>query len=152
MRTLRARLSAAAFLLSSTAIFGAGEAGAQVPPLSSVPVPGPSPTELAKYIRTQPAAQQALRVLGKAFFWDMQVGSDSVQACGTCHFRAGADPRTKNQISPGLLRVVFQPDENGNPAAVPAPDLDFAGLGPNAAALQGRLPDPPAREPSGSRV
>ena len=39
--------------------------------------------------------------LGKAFFWDMQVGSDGIQACGTCHFRAGADSRTKNQISPG---------------------------------------------------
>jgi cytochrome c peroxidase len=40
--------------------------------------------------------------LGKAFFWDMQVGSDGVQACATCHFSAGADSRSKNQISPGL--------------------------------------------------
>lgn len=47
-------------------------------------------------------------MLGKALFWDMQVGSDGVQACATCHFRAGADPRRKNQISPGLLRVVIQ--------------------------------------------
>ena len=66
MRTSRARLNAAALLLASIAIFGAGEAAAQVPPLSSVPVPGPSPTDLAKFIRTEPAAQQALRVLGKA--------------------------------------------------------------------------------------
>ena len=42
-------------------------------------------------------------MLGKALFWDMQVGSDGVQACATCHFRAGADPRKKNQVSPGLL-------------------------------------------------
>src|SRR5262245_49478571 len=29
--------------------------------------------------------------LGKALFWDMQVGSDGVQACASCHFAAGAD-------------------------------------------------------------
>jgi len=38
--------------------------------------------------------------LGKALFWDMQVGSDGVQACGTCHFHAGADNRTRNQLNP----------------------------------------------------
>ena len=128
MRTRRARLSAMAFLLSSTAIFGVGEATAQVPPLSSVPVPGPSPTELAKFIRSQPAAQQAVRVLGKALFWDMQVGSDGVQACGTCHFRAGADPRSKNQVSPGVLRVVFGADGSVTADA----DHNFDGQGPNA--------------------
>jgi len=42
--------------------------------------------------------------LGKALFWDMQVGSDGVQACGTCHFTgAGIDTRTKNQINPNHL-------------------------------------------------
>ncbi|MBI4463522.1 MAG: hypothetical protein HY647_02350 [Acidobacteria bacterium] len=41
-------------------------------------------------------------VLGKAFFWDMQVGSDGVQACGSCHFHAGADNRTRNQLNPGI--------------------------------------------------
>ena len=35
----------------------------------------------------------------------MQVGSDGVQACASCHFRAGADPRSKNQLSPGLKHV-----------------------------------------------
>jgi hypothetical protein len=64
-------------------------------------------------------------VLGKALFWDMQVGSDGVQACATCHFRAGADPRTKNQISPGFLRVTFQPGGG----MVPDPDFDFAAGG-----------------------
>ena len=39
--------------------------------------------------------------LGKALFWDMQVGSDGVQACASCHFRAGADPRSINQLNPG---------------------------------------------------
>jgi len=45
----------------------------------------------------------AAELLGKALFWDMQVGSDGVQACGTCHFAAGADPRTKNQLNPNHL-------------------------------------------------
>jgi cytochrome c peroxidase len=42
--------------------------------------------------------------LGKALFWDMQVGSDSVQSCGTCHFNGtGTDTRTKNQVNPNHL-------------------------------------------------
>jgi cytochrome c peroxidase len=45
--------------------------------------------------------QTALVQLGKALFWDQQAGSDG-QACASCHFSAGADARTKNQISPGL--------------------------------------------------
>ena len=32
-----------------------------------------------------------LVALGKALFWDMQVGSDGIQACASCHFHAGAD-------------------------------------------------------------
>lgn len=43
----------------------------------------------------------ALIALGKALFWDMQVGSDGVQACASCHFQAGADNRSKNQLNPG---------------------------------------------------
>jgi len=39
-------------------------------------------------------------ILGKALFWDTNVGSDGM-ACGSCHFHAGADSRTKNQLSPG---------------------------------------------------
>jgi cytochrome c peroxidase len=41
--------------------------------------------------------------LGKAAFWDMQVGSDGVQACGTCHFVSGVDNRTRNQLNPNHL-------------------------------------------------
>ena len=47
-------------------------------------------------------ARQAAEALGKALFWDMQVGSDAVQACGTCHFSAGADTRTRNQLNPNI--------------------------------------------------
>ena len=57
-------------------------------------------------------------MLGKALFWDMQVGSDGVQACASCHFRAGADPRSKNQVSPGLKQV-------------PTADLTFTTREPN---------------------
>ncbi|HKS55910.1 MAG TPA: cytochrome c peroxidase [Steroidobacteraceae bacterium] len=53
--------------------------------------------ELDTYIRDRRAAI----ALGKALFWDMQVGSDGIQACGSCHFRAGADPRSINQANPG---------------------------------------------------
>jgi len=67
--------------------------------LRAMSVPGPS--NLSEFVRDNAAAL----ALGKAFFWDMQVGSDGVQACASCHFRAGADPRSKNQLSPGLKRV-----------------------------------------------
>jgi cytochrome c peroxidase len=40
-------------------------------------------------------------VLGKALFWDGDVGSDR-QACASCHFHAGADDRVKNQFNPGF--------------------------------------------------
>ena len=66
--------------------------------LRAIAVPGPA--NLADFVRDQVA-----RALGKALFWDMQVGSDGVQACASCHFRAGADPRSKNQLSPGLLHA-----------------------------------------------
>lgn len=37
--------------------------------------------------------------LGKALFWDVNVGSDGI-ACASCHFHAGADARITNQLSP----------------------------------------------------
>ncbi len=42
--------------------------------------------------------------LGKALFWDTAVGSDG-QACGSCHYSAGADARLTNQINPGQNHV-----------------------------------------------
>lgn len=57
----------------------------------------PEPTNLRTYVRDREVAI----ALGKAFFWDMQVGSDGVQACASCHFRGGADPRSVNQLNPG---------------------------------------------------
>jgi cytochrome c peroxidase len=60
-------------------------------------VNGPVRADLTDYIASQAAAIQ----LGKALFWDMQAGSDNKTACATCHFQAGADGRTKNQMNPG---------------------------------------------------
>ena len=81
--------------------------------LRAVSVPGPS--NLGDFVRDPAMA----RALGKALFWDMQVGSDGVQACASCHFRAGADPRSRNQLSPGLKHM-------------PEPDLTYTtGDGPN---------------------
>ena len=39
--------------------------------------------------------------LGKALFWDIQVGGDGQIACATCHFHNGADNRTLNTLHPG---------------------------------------------------
>ena len=55
----------------------------------------PIPTNLDKYVRDP----GALLVLGKALFWDMQLGSDGRTACASCHFHAGADHRAQNQLS-----------------------------------------------------
>lgn len=51
--------------------------------------------------------------LGKALFWDMAVGSDGM-ACGSCHFHAGADTRTRNQFSPAKTHL---PARFSNPDA-----------------------------------
>lgn len=61
----------------------------------------PEPTNLNLYVKNR----QAAIALGKALFWDQQVGSDG-QACASCHFHAGADSRVKNQLNPDLPRVI----------------------------------------------
>jgi cytochrome c peroxidase len=63
-------------------------------PLSEIPVP--LPKNLDDFVRDR---QMAI-VLGKALFWDMQVGSDAKTACATCHFHAGGDSRVKNTLAP----------------------------------------------------
>lgn len=62
----------------------------------------PLPDNLDDFIKDRVAAVQ----LGKALFWDMQVGSDGIQACASCHFHAGADNRATNALNPDLLTVV----------------------------------------------
>ena len=67
--------------------------------------PDPSGTEggrkvdlMTDYVQNRAAAIQ----LGKALFWDMNIGSDGSTACATCHFHAGVDHRITNQLNPGL--------------------------------------------------
>jgi cytochrome c peroxidase len=61
-------------------------------------IPTPNVPELSTYVANKAAAI----ALGKTLFWEMQSGSDGVQACATCHFNAGADSRAVNQVSPGI--------------------------------------------------
>jgi cytochrome c peroxidase len=58
----------------------------------------PEPADLDLYVKNK---ENAI-ALGKALFWDMQLGSDGKTACASCHFNAGADNRAKNQINPGF--------------------------------------------------
>jgi cytochrome c peroxidase len=100
---------------------GGGHDSRGLASLKTAAVPGPTAAELANVIKDKNAAI----ALGKAFFWEMQFGSDGKTACATCHFNAGADSRTNNQTDPGLRRV----DGNGFPAA--DSNTFHAGFGPN---------------------
>src|SRR5438270_11446139 len=91
---------------------GGGTAGGRnLASLKTASVPGPTASELSGVIQNKSAAI----ALGKAFFWEMQFGSDGNTACASCHFNAGADSRSFNQTDPGLRRF----DGNGSPAADP---------------------------------
>src|SRR5437763_2650740 len=97
----RVNLAVALLLLSTTGSTlmadggnGGTSGGGGAVSLKSVPVP--TPTDLAHYITDQKAAV----ALGKALFWDMQTGNDGKQACASCHFHAGADHRSTNQLNP----------------------------------------------------
>ena len=75
--------------------------------------------DLTDYIANLTAAIR----LGKALFWDMQAGSDQKTACATCHFHAGQDSRTRNQLHPGVNgewdQPAFSPNVELWPGAFP---------------------------------
>jgi cytochrome c peroxidase len=88
----------------------------------------PLPETLDEFIKNREAAVQ----LGKALFWDMQVGSDGVQACASCHFHAGTDNRTKNALNPDEGKVdTYDGDVVGYFNAFNATDLHFETNQPN---------------------
>ncbi|MFL5339064.1 MAG: hypothetical protein ACJ8F7_02760, partial [Gemmataceae bacterium] len=90
------------------------ETGVPINSLKTVQLPSDAQlNQGGRFVRNQTALVQ----LGKALFWDQQVGSDG-QSCGSCHFSAGADVRTRNQASPGLK-------------ATPVDNTFQNGLGPN---------------------
>jgi cytochrome c peroxidase len=100
-RTMRVA-AVAAVLFAMTAHVGRTQSGVFPPdpppppgPMTGMPVP--LPTNLAEFV----VDMQAAKVLGKAFFWDQQAGSDGL-ACASCHFQAGADNRVKNVLDPQL--------------------------------------------------
>ena len=60
--------------------------------------------------------------LGKALFWDVNVGSDGM-ACASCHYHAGTDRRERNQVAPtgegrALAAAGFETDAEGRPRRV----------------------------------
>src|SRR4028119_1692903 len=104
---------------TASAQFVASEPSEALVSLKTVPVPEPS--NLGEFVKDKKAAI----VLGKALFWETQVGSNGMQACASCHEHAGVNSRHKNQLNPGLLRV--------NASGEADPDITFnAGKGPNS--------------------
>ena len=115
---------------------------AAVPPLQTlrnVTPPDPSGTEAGRpVVLTDYVSDRAAAVrLGKALFWDMNVGSDGNTACASCHFQAGADNRITNQMNPGLANVnqsiasLFNKPfiASGVPGDVPAYSMKSGGKG-----------------------
>jgi len=110
----------------AVAILAGHTASAQITPRPPNPLASlktvavPEPPNLGEFVKNKPAAI----ALGKALFWDLQVGSNGLMSCASCHFHAGVDTRAKNQLSPGLLRVTASGEA--------APDITFNAGGPNS--------------------
>jgi hypothetical protein len=93
-------------LFLTGAVWLSSVASAQAPPPPHPPpvlppslkgVAVPLPRDLDVFVKSRAWAV----VLGKALFWDGDVGSDR-QASASCHFHARADDRIKNQFNPGF--------------------------------------------------
>ncbi|TMA45266.1 MAG: cytochrome C peroxidase, partial [Deltaproteobacteria bacterium] len=85
-----------ALVATATLPAGAANLAGAPPSLKSIAVP--EPPDLASYVKDRAAAVR----LGKAFFWDMQAGSDGIVACASCHYQAGVDNRSRNTLAPGF--------------------------------------------------
>jgi cytochrome c peroxidase len=98
LRAAIALATAFAGLVLWVAAGGTHTAGAAKGPVVAAldTLPVPTPPDEATYIKDKTAAVK----LGKALFWDMQAGSDGRTACATCHYNAGADNRSRNEINP----------------------------------------------------
>ena len=90
------------------------EIPAVVEKISELPLVDESVDGAGGFIKSQRAAI----LLGKALFWDQQAGSDDM-ACATCHYHAGADNRSRNQLSPGIEggNETFDPTGSGGQGA-----------------------------------
>jgi cytochrome c peroxidase len=127
---------ALAGLVTWIAAGGTHTAGAKDGPLVAAldTLPVPAPADEATYIKDKASAVK----LGKALFWDMQAGSDGRTACATCHYNAGADNRSRNQINPRQPAGVDPKfDFKGSNAQLTADDFPFHKLAnPNDRASQ----------------
>jgi len=92
-----------------------------VEPLGNLQPPGPPDAAINALVKDH----NKLVELGKALFWDTAAGGDG-QACASCHFNAGADPRIANQLDPDLR-------------AAPVGDPSFGGNQPVTALTRGGL-------------
>jgi cytochrome c peroxidase len=110
----------------AVAILAGHTASAQITPRPPNPLASlktvavSEPPNLGEFVKDKKAAI----ALGKALFWDLQVGSNGLMSCASCHFHAGVDTREKNQLSPGLLRVKASGEAD--------PDITFNAGGPNS--------------------
>src|SRR5262249_31959865 len=95
-------ITAAAGLLSTEPRVATGQdLDLELEPLSSVAVPRPIGGDMVD--------QAAAVRLGKALFWDVQLGGDGQTACATCHFHGGADNRPA--ANPGLDKLFGTADD-----------------------------------------
>lgn len=134
-------LLSAPLVLSSHAFAQGG------PPPIPPPPPGPGPVTVQVPAANPITAAKAN--LGKALFWDAQLSSTGVTACGSCHLfgAGGADPRSADPLvastHPGLDAVFGTPDDVRGSRGVPrstvegAYDVDAVfGLHPQVTARQ----------------
>ena len=97
------RFSAISAIVVATILAGHTVSAQIINPAPSQPLASlktvsiPEPDNLKDFVQDKTAAL----VLGKSLFWDMQLGTDGIQSCASCHFHAGADSRSKNQLNPG---------------------------------------------------
>ncbi len=114
--SMRAQHGIVFLVASLTALMIGTALAAPVGDLNALPTPAPDAAKLSLYVKgvvasghpvpnVTPTRQTIypykLIALGKAFFWDMQVGSDGIVACASCHFKSGIDDRERNTLLPG---------------------------------------------------
>jgi cytochrome c peroxidase len=97
MKVILAGAMLALLLTMIGTVRDAHSGGGDPPPPSLKTVPVPLPTNLGDFVKDNDAAIR----LGKALFWDMQVGGDGKVACASCHYHAGVDTRRENTVNPG---------------------------------------------------
>ena len=118
-RIIRRAAAKAAVL---TCLFFTAVSAQAANPIALSQVPVPEPRNLSRFVIDKNMAIQ----MGKALYWDMQLGSDGVVSCATCHFHAGTDNRTRNTLHPGPNRVF---EDGHTPNSVVAADhfpvIDF---------------------------